>query len=86
MKIMMTKESWLKMLPSPYREEALENLYKSDYIPFKSYPTLREALAFSFSWVGSPQGIDYWNDLYCKLLDEQFFHNNIKTDGPGDEN
>jgi len=47
-------------LPSPYKEEALENMVS----PRLRYSSLDMALISAFEWMDTPQGFDYWKNVY----------------------
>ena len=71
---MKTISEYLDELPEPFKSKAIKN-----YTDFQS--TLKThgikephtatskhgALSCAFSWIKSPEGFDYWNDLYIEL-------------------
>jgi hypothetical protein len=58
---------WLNELPEPYRTQAIANQEWQDY----EVNRLSGAIANAFSWHDSPQGHEYWHELYdSKLRDE----------------
>lgn len=61
-----TIKEWLEELPEPYRTEALANLFEKNKSLVKS--TLADALIAAFGWKITPQGYDYWRDIFDKLL------------------
>lgn len=65
----MTALDYVNMLPSPYREEAIEHLYslKSNITEEVNYLYLCDALKGCFVWSHTKQGHKYWHDLYLKL-------------------
>lgn len=63
-------ETWLKMLPEPYRSQALENLKKHGWDnDDQEEESADDALSLAFDWETSLQGYEYWNELYEKLFD-----------------
>lgn len=60
----------LNELPEPYRSQAFYNTSKQNYSGYLdkllAYD-LKELLKISFRWAKSPEGFDYWNDLYNSL-------------------
>ena len=50
-------------LPSPYKEQALENMVS----PRLRYDSLKMALVSAFEWMETPQGFDYWKEVYDSL-------------------
>ena len=59
----MTKRiiEWIEQdLPSPFKEEALKNVES----PNLKYSSLDMALISAFEWMDTPQGFDYWKDVY----------------------
>lgn len=77
---MKTKRQWLESLPSPYKEEAIENMEKYGMSGTfdRVAPTASEAIDRAFVWADTPQGHSYWNKVYMKFTDEQFSHNNTQ--------
>lgn len=65
---------WLLELPEPYKSEAIENSRNKRLWTYgvdkrsASEITLSRALMNSFYWNMTPQGYDYWHDLYKELL------------------
>lgn len=62
----------LKRLPSPYREQAIENNTQAESWLNLQGTTLKAALAQSFKWDGTPQGRDYWVDIYERIEAGEF--------------
>ena len=59
-------------LPEPYKSEALEalNIFPL-YIKLgvnEKYATILIALTHSFQWGKTPQGFEYWENLYRSIL------------------
>jgi hypothetical protein len=50
-------------LPYPYKEQALENMVS----PRLRYDSLKMALVSAFEWMETPQGFDYWKEVYDGL-------------------
>lgn len=74
-------EDWLNMLPPPYKERALENLYLSNWNNAnKLADTAASALSTAFNWGKSPEGVNYWLNVMDLLEDEAFVHNNMLKD------
>ena len=57
---------WLKELPMPYREMALYN-YANGKIRDVLVNSMSSALSFAFDWRQSPEGHEYWNDVFDRL-------------------
>lgn len=53
---------WLKGLPEPYNYEAVELCTSGQEVN-----SIQDALKDAFMWAETPQGFDYWNDLYKTL-------------------
>lgn len=68
-----TIEEWFNELEEPYRTQAIENTIKlsnSEYTLKSFESSLSEALSASFVWEASPEGHEYWRDLFGKYLEE----------------
>ena len=60
-----TIKEWLQTLPEPHREAAITNATLDGSIGYwVTEPTLADALAAAFVWHITPQGQDYWNDVF----------------------
>lgn len=57
---------WLNELPEPYRSQAMEN-----YMNASNRKVASTALADAFFWDQTPEGYDYWHDLYNSLTAQQ---------------
>lgn len=57
-------ETWLKMLPEPYRSQAIKNHNESNWGTTDGVPSLAEAIGEGFEWSESREGWFYWNDMY----------------------
>ena len=65
---MKTAREWFEMFPEPYRTQALANLKDDPEL----YRNAHRALDHNFDWEASPEGEDYWYELYRKLtLEDQ---------------
>lgn len=75
---MKTYIEWFSLLPSPYKEKAIKNSIQGDWIdPDKEQSeSMENALAKGFCWTTSPEGEDYWNELFAKISDDSYIHNN----------
>lgn len=62
---------WLNQLPEPHKSQAIENRIKSPSQPdgfvYTYADSLRRAIDRAFRWAATPQGGDYWLDLYRNL-------------------
>lgn len=62
---MKTIKDWLQELPEDIKEKALLNYSTED--PSKeddNYDLMSEALFCAFVWSGTPEGHDFWENLY----------------------
>lgn len=60
---------WLKELPEPFSKLALKNRD----CPDEAVETCLEyALAEAFIWSSSPEGLDYWSNIYNSIRSGQF--------------
>ena len=64
-----TIKEWLSELPEPYRTKAIENCKASERVRPSS---LKEALCGAFSWLDTPQGYDYWAEVYKRAEAGEF--------------
>lgn len=67
----MTHLDQLNKLPSPIREEAIEN-NSQEYLKDNAYSTLRQAIQYGFNWYDSPQGYDYWLVVFNRIESGEF--------------
>ncbi len=76
-----TVNQWMLELPESIRHQAIENMNK-DYTPDgkhhvskkknnKIENALPEALEAAFYWHSSPEGYDFWNNEWNKLVDKE---------------
>ena len=62
-------KQWLEELPEPYRTQALENCQEEFYLK-KCTSSQHLALEHAFFWGKTPQGHNYWSDIWKKLQQE----------------
>jgi len=62
--------NWYKELNSPEREQALANCDKSKLT--NEVHALYQAINDGFTWSSTPEGSDYWSNLYYKVHDNQY--------------
>ena len=74
---MKTYVEWFNELPEPYRTQALENVrsgscrhYGHDAEDTTMYVSIASAITSTMHWERTPQGHQYWNDIYDKYLEE----------------
>lgn len=69
---MKTVEQWAQELPEDVREKFLANMVRDNgEIGLKLIsPSLGHAIAGFFVWRKSPEGHDYWSDIYNKIQQE----------------
>lgn len=67
----MTHLELLQTLPSPYREQAIEN-NSEEFLQSTECKNILEALEDGFSWMYSPQGFEYWDNFYLKFKAGEF--------------
>jgi hypothetical protein len=54
-------------LPEPYRTQVFENVKDTeDYDETFPCDSIEDALISSFTWASTPEGHDYWQELYNK--------------------
>jgi hypothetical protein len=63
-----TTRQWLKDLPEPYRDQALENENKNGNNTNEKCDSLPDALIKAFSWPESKEGYIYWDRIHIKLV------------------
>lgn len=74
----MTHLNLLNKLPSPIREQAIENAKikhkgsNGQWLNMSHYPTLAEALRYAFNWRTCTQGSDYWVAVHSRILRGEF--------------
>jgi len=64
-----TATSHFKHLYRDDRALATRNALKSGIDPQHQYECLEDALAYTFCWDSSPEGYEYWEDVYNALVD-----------------
>jgi hypothetical protein len=60
---------YLSELKSPYAEQAIAN-YNDEFarrVNINSVKDVQDALNFAFDWLASPEGADYWSDIYDNI-------------------
>lgn len=60
-----TLREWYEMLPSPYREQAIENAAQKGHLSMYQ-KNLYEALYGGFGWLKTEalgQGVEYWHEV-----------------------
>lgn len=68
-----TIEQWFQELPEPYRTKALENCKSPN--DNEVVETLSIAIAVGFLWQDTPEGEEYWHDVYLTLEAARFDEN-----------
>ena len=85
---MKTVEEWLATLPEPYRARALANLRtspRSSGVASATTPALHWAVNDAFTWDGTQEGGDYWNDVYYRAQRNEFDKQDIDCTIPEGE-
>lgn len=67
----MTHLELLQQLPSPYREQAIEN-NSEKYLNESTYVNIENVLLFGFTWKHSPQLDEYWRLFYQRAQTGEF--------------
>lgn len=57
-----TIREWLSELPEPERTQALENMMND--LGCVEMPSMSGAIKTAFRWAMSPEGMNYWNEIY----------------------
>lgn len=68
-----TIEEWLNELEEPYRTQAIENtkrLAGTERL-YEPADNITDALMSAFIWETSPEGYEYWSDLFGKYLEQE---------------
>jgi hypothetical protein len=67
---MKTNLEWYKLLPDPYRMQAINNAERDDVLGMKisSLP----ASLFAFPWETTPEGHAYWQQVFDKAKAGEF--------------
>lgn len=63
---MKTIREWLEELPEPYKTQAKQNTKKLSVFKLEE-PTLSDAVMSAFRWETTPEGLNYWMNLYDEL-------------------
>jgi hypothetical protein len=61
--------NWLTELKQPYRMKAIDNTGIDNLIYERN--SLHQAVLGAFDWHKSPEGAEYWLNLYNAILDEE---------------
>jgi hypothetical protein len=73
---MKTYVDWFNELPEPYRTQALENArsgrcsHSNEYDESDTFISMAQAITMTMRWSHTPQGHEYWNELYDKYTEE----------------
>jgi hypothetical protein len=66
---MMKVLEWYEELPEPIRSQAIKNYNFQNTIRNEESVASKRIAIDHFNWEGTPEGFDYWNDIYNKLLE-----------------
>jgi hypothetical protein len=67
----MTHRELLNKLPSPYREQAIEN-NTAEYLASSKYAKLHDILDNGFDWSDCRQEYNYWDAIYDRAVAGEF--------------
>ena len=70
-KTMKTIVDWLTDLPELLQSQALDNLFNQDMgvkIAQLEVETMSGAIKVAFRWYTTPEGFDFWNNIYNSFL------------------
>lgn len=69
---MKTAREWFKELPDDIEKMAVENAEGGDYpvIDFPTFESLPDAIYTSFCWHDSPQGYEFWRNVFLQHCEE----------------
>lgn len=73
---MKTYVEWFNELPEPYRTQALENVrsgvcaHSSRYSESEMFVSMAQAITSTMHWSATPQGHEYWNELYDRYTEQ----------------
>ena len=65
-----TNREWLETLPSPYKEQAMENMDEEAANTIST--SLAMAIEGAFVWRTSTQGEDYWEEIFSRAYKGEF--------------
>ncbi len=66
--VLKTRKEWFKTLEEPYRTQAINNtIQQNESLLEVEKESLSIALSMGFTYKSSPEGVDYWRDLYDSL-------------------
>jgi hypothetical protein len=57
---------WYETFPEPYRSQAIENTSKEN-LKLECLFEVLESSDYTFWWLDSPQGKEYWNTFFDNL-------------------
>ena len=61
--------NWLAELKQPYKTKAIDNTSPNNLTYERN--SLHQAVLGAFEWDKSPEGDEYWRNLYNAILDEE---------------
>jgi len=73
---MKTYVEWFNELPEPYRTQALENArggacaHSNRYSESDTFVSMASAITSTMHWSNTPQGHEYWNELYDRYYEK----------------
>ena len=73
---MKTYVEWFNELPEPYRTQALENVrggncrHSRDIEESEMFVSMAQAITSTMHWSATPQGHEYWNELYDRYTEQ----------------
>lgn len=70
---MKTVRKWAEHLPEPIRSQFLENVveYNKNFLA-REKTDLASCIGGGFAWVHTPQGWDYWDNIYDQARSGRF--------------
>ena len=75
-----TTIEWLMMLKEPYRSQAIGNNSEA-YLSTRA-DSISNAITHGFSWLGSPEGLEYWGLVYDNIEEYLASPQTKKEDAP----
>ncbi len=63
---MKTNAEWYRLLPDPYRMQAMDNAERDDMLGREA--SSLPASLFAFPWKTSRQGYKYWKSVYDRVV------------------
>ena len=68
-----TIKEWLSELPEIQRTQAIDNYEKQpDFCIKKNIDCLSDAIYSAFDWNKTPQGGNFWYDVYNEIEEEEY--------------